>query len=383
MDLSIVIPTFNEKDNVVTISHRIMKAMENTGSEYEILFVDDSKDETPQVLDNLSKLHPQIHYIHRKNGRGLGTAVVEGFNKSTGNHIIVMDADLQHPPELLPLIFQRLQEGTDLIIPSRFVDGGSDGGLNAFRKLVSWTARMIGRVSIKRMRNITDCTGGFFGLKRDVLIDANLDPIGWKILMEVLVKGNHKTVHEIPYSFVSRDAGESKMSGKEQFNYLRHIMKLIWSSEEDRKFYLFCLIGFSGVFVNLFALYIMIDVLNLGHLRSSVIASLIAMVSNFVLNDTLTWRNINKGLYRLVPKITKFVLVSSIGIIITAIFAQFASWININIMFGQMVGIVVATFWNFKINNIWTWSDKEEVLTKKYKEIVVSQESVQLSNNAS
>ncbi|AIQ14740.1 glycosyltransferase [Paenibacillus durus] len=379
MDLSIIIPTFNEKDNVTTISNRIIQAMEKTGSNYEILFVDDSKDETPQILDELSKKFSQIKYIHRTNGRGLGTAVVEGFDKSRGTYIIVMDADLQHPPELLPLILQRLQEGSDLIIPSRFVEGGSDGGLNAFRKLVSWTARMIGRVSIKRMRNITDCTGGFFGLNRNVLINADLDPIGWKILMEVLVKGNYKTVHEIPYSFVSRDAGESKMSGKEQLNYLRHILKLVCSSEEDRKFYIFCLIGLSGVLVNLAMLFILVDILHLGHLRSSIIASFTAMLSNFILNDTLTWKMKKDGASSLIPKFSKFVVVSSVGIIITALFAQFASWLKISIVFGQMIGIVAATLWNFKINNIWTWSNKEELAKQEERRIVVSQEGIQLS----
>ncbi|AJY74606.1 glycosyltransferase [Paenibacillus beijingensis] len=383
MELSIIIPSFNERENVKIISGRIIESLKNQDCAYEILFVDDSKDDTPIILEQLSKEHSQVRYIHRENGRGLGTAVVEGFNKSIGKKIIVMDSDLQHPPELIPLIFQRLKEGTDLIIPSRFVPGGSDGGLNTFRKFVSWTARTIGRISLKRMRNITDCTGGYFGLNRSILHNAQLDPIGWKILMEILVKCEYKTVHEIPYSFVSRHAGESKMSMKEQWNYLKHIAKLIWNSDEDRRFYLFCAIGALGVGVNLISLYILVNFLGLGDLRSSIIASFIAMVNNYLWNDNLTWKKYKKkSLKRRFFQFPKFLIVSVVGIGITALLAQTASWLDLNIFFGQFAGIVAATLWNFKANSLWTWSNKDTNESREKTKVIVSQEPVQLSKQA-
>jgi len=226
MNISIIIPSFNEGQNVVTLATRIQTALQSTNLAYDICFIDDSTDNTPFLLAELSAAHTNIHFIHRAATRGLGSAVVAGFQHATGDYLIVMDADLQHPPELLPQIIAQLQQGADLVIPSRFIAGGSDGGLNIFRKLVSWVARGIGRLLIEKFRRLSDCTGGYFGLKRRVIEDVKLNPLSWKILMEVIVKGKSKTITEIPYHFVARGAGHSKMSLREQWNYLRHVMQL-------------------------------------------------------------------------------------------------------------------------------------------------------------
>ncbi len=226
VDLSIIVPSFNEGENVETLSQKIMTAFSGLNVAYEILFIDDSRDDTPLLLAKLSQTFPQVRYVHRDNHRGLGTAVVEGFLRSHADVMIVMDADLQHPPELLPEIFNQLK-CYDIVIPSRFIAGGDAGGLNVFRKFVSWSARALGQVFIKRLRHVSDCTGGYFGLRRSVIKGVALDPIGWKILIEVLVKGNYTSICELPYVFHARDAGASKMSLKEQWNYLRHIFRLM------------------------------------------------------------------------------------------------------------------------------------------------------------
>ncbi|GMA55967.1 glycosyl transferase [Alicyclobacillus sacchari] len=210
MELSIIIPSYNEKDNIRPIVRRIHEAMGSADISYEIWFVDDSSDETVQVLSELVTEDERVNVHHREGERGLASAVVRGFKLARGRYFIVMDADLQHPPELLPAMYERLKQGTDIVIPSRFVEGGSDGGLGPFRKLVSWTARVIGQLALHRLRRISDCTSGFFGLQREVVEGAELDPIGWKILIEVLVKGHYRTVHEIAYAFLARDAANRK-----------------------------------------------------------------------------------------------------------------------------------------------------------------------------
>ncbi|MCZ8516495.1 glycosyltransferase family 2 protein [Paenibacillus filicis] len=372
MELSIIIPTFNERENVRKITNRIMDVLRPIGCSYEIFFVDDSRDDTPTVLEELSKNHHEVKYLHRQNGRGLGTAVVEGFKRTQGNFIIVMDADLQHPPELLPLIYRRLLQGIEVLIPSRFVEGGSDGGLNWFRKLVSWTARTIGRISIKRMRDISDCTGGYFGLHRSVIEGVTLDPVGWKILMEVLVKGKYQTVHEIPYSFEARDAGTSKMSTIEQWNYLKHIFKLVWSSPDDRRFYLFCMVGALGVLVNLMVLKLLLIIFLIHSLAASIGASCVAMLHNFLWNDNFTWKEKKQPImWRRVLRLPQFIVISGVGIGITAAFAWLASWIGINIFLGQLAGIIVATSWNYLANNKWTW---EASKSNRKAKITVTQE---------
>lgn len=370
MDVSIIVPTYNEQENVRTLTARVAAALAGTEYSYEILFIDDSRDNTPQVLAELVHQVPRVRYIHRDNARGLASAVVEGFRSARGNYLVVMDADLQHPPELLPVVLKRLGQA-DVVIPSRFITGGSDGGLNVFRKLVSWTARMIGRLSIRRMRAISDCTSGFFALHRSVIAAANLDPIGWKILMEVLVKGEYHAVHEIPYSFVARDSGESKMTWKDQLDYLRHIARLARHNPEDCRFVAFCLVGAAGVVVNLVCLTALLDIFRLDVAAASVTASLIAMVHNYLWNDSVTWRG-QKKLYswRRWLQFLLFAAISILGVAITAIFAK-AFYVNHwNPLLGQLAGIAVAAWWSFTANDRWTWGRAEHreelVVTREY-----------------
>ncbi|GMA51078.1 dolichol monophosphate mannose synthase [Alicyclobacillus contaminans] len=363
MELSIVIPTFNEKENVRAIVRRIEQALASVPCEYEIWFIDDSRDDTPDALAALAADNARVHFVHREHERGLGTAVVEGFRRSRGRFIVVMDADLQHPPELLPTILQRLRDGIDVVIPSRFVPGGSDGGLNAFRKLVSWTARKIGQLAIRRLRSISDCTGGYFGLHREVIRDARLNPIGWKILMEVLVHGHYETVHEIPYAFQARDAGESKMSLREQWNYLKHIGRLLWSSPEDRRFYVFCMVGALGVVVNLVMMSICLYLLHIRTVAwASILSSCVAMIHNFLWNDRVTWgkQHAHPVKWRRALQMPTFILVSSVGIAITALVAHVFHLLHWHALVGQCLGIIIATAWSFTANNRFTWGTQSD-----------------------
>jgi dolichol-phosphate mannosyltransferase len=359
MDLSIIIPTFNERENVQVITRRIKNALSSLSISFEIWFIDDSRDNTPEILSQLSQTHPEVNYVHRDNGRGLGTAVVEGFARATGEYLVVMDADLQHPPELLPEIYSKLCSGYELVVPSRFVPGGSDGGLNAFRKLVSWTARVIGQMALKRLRKITDCTGGFFGLKREVISNVKLDPIGWKILMEVLIKGRYSQVCEIPYEFVDRNAGDSKMSIKEQWNYLRHIAKLVLSSPQDRRFYLFCFIGGLGVIVNLILFSLFFYKLDFHPILASVCSSGLTMLHNFLWNDLVTWKECGlDGKRHQAKRFVQYFTVSIVGIAITALSLKVFLALDWHELLGQISGIAVATLWNYFANKHWTWADK-------------------------
>jgi len=230
MDLSIVIPTYNESSNLAVLVQRISSALSAiAGIRHEIIFVDDSTDDTPEVLQKLSEEYREVIFFHRHNMRGLGSAVVEGFKQSSGKWLVVMDADLQHPPELLPDIVKKLEAGSEIVIPSRFVKGGSDGGLNLSRKLVSLTARRLAWLLVKPLRGISDSTSGYFGLLREVIEGTDLQPSSWKILMEILVKGQYSKVLEIPYHFEARRAEDSKMNFREQWNFLQHLLMMRFS----------------------------------------------------------------------------------------------------------------------------------------------------------
>lgn len=373
VDLTIVIPTYNEEKNVLVISEKIRTAMNEQNYDYEIIFVDDSRDHTPAVLEEISQIWPNVRYLHREGRKGLASAVVEGFAIARGDSIIVMDADLQHPPALIPLIVTRLSKA-DVVIPSRFIAGGWDGGLNPLRKLISWAARMIGQLSLSRLRHISDCTGGYFGINRSVIEGVALDPVGWKILIEILVKGRYEKVHEIPYHFEARDAGESKMNIQEQYNYLVHVFRLVRHSPEDRRFYSFCCIGALGVLVNLLVLKLLVTFMAFDELTSSLIATFAALAHNFWLNNSFTWKEYRQPvMWRRVLQFPRFAAISIIGGAITALFASFFVNVGWSIYLGQLTGIMVATFWNYSANNRWTWA-KAEGETLCETKLVVTQE---------
>lgn len=367
MDLSIVVPTFNEQENVEKLVHQLRHVLVGSGLTYEIIFIDDSSDDTPKVLQNLSNYYIEVNFFHREGIRGLASAVADGFLKSQGNFIVVMDADLQHPPEMISLIIQRLNMA-DIVIPSRFVEGGSDGGLHGFRKLISLTARIIGQFSIRRLREISDCTGGYFGIRRKVIDGVHLEPVGWKILIEVLVKGNYETVHEIPYTFLARNDGKSKMDIKEQWNYLVHIARLVKSSPEDLRFYSFCLVGILGVFVNLFSLTALVKVFGFETVRSSLGASFIALLHNYILNERITWRDCqNPVIWRRAWQLPQFMVVCGLGIVITSLFLQIFTSMGWSIYIGQLIGILVATAWSYSANNRWTWARSSQITDTRNK----------------
>ncbi|MCR4907870.1 MAG: polyprenol monophosphomannose synthase [Lachnospiraceae bacterium] len=223
--LSVVVPTFNEAGNVGILAERIGKAL--SGIDYELLFIDDSTDNTPEVLKKLSEEDAHVRYEHRVGETGLATAVIRGFRIAKGDILACMDADLQHPPEILRPMFAAVRSGYDLCIPSRLIPGGDDGGLNLYRKFVSGTARWIGKLALPCLRKISDPTSGLFMFRKEILRHADLRPVGWKIMIEVLAMSEYETVVEIPYAFQERVEGESKLSGKATFEYLKQVAGLM------------------------------------------------------------------------------------------------------------------------------------------------------------
>ena len=217
-------PTYNESENVGNLTNQIDYALR--GIDYEVIFVDDSTDNTPDAIKKVMGENPNVRMEHRETEKGLATAVLKGFELAKGDYIAVMDADLQHPPAILKSMYAVMETGVDFCVPSRFIPGGSDGGLGPYRKLVSGVARYIGKIMLPSLRKITDPTSGLFMFRRSVIEGADLRPIGWKIMVEVLAMGSYRTVVEIPYKFQARPAGESKLSSKVTVEYLKQVAEL-------------------------------------------------------------------------------------------------------------------------------------------------------------
>ncbi|MBR3307894.1 MAG: polyprenol monophosphomannose synthase [Lachnospiraceae bacterium] len=227
--LSIVVPTYNEKDNVRPLLDRIDKAL--TGIPWELIFVDDSTDETPEVIKEIQESGKRVRLHHRDTEKGLATAVVKGFELAEGDFVACMDADLQHPPEVLRDMYAAMLAHADMAIPSRFIPGGSDGGLDFIRKVISGTARYMGKIMLPCLRLISDPTSGLFMLRRELLDGVKLDPTGWKIMVEVLAMCPVKNVLETPYAFHDRESGESKLSTKVSLQYIQQLCKLRFTAK--------------------------------------------------------------------------------------------------------------------------------------------------------
>jgi len=229
--LSIVIPTRNEAENVEALIATICAAV--PGSDKELIFVDDSDDDTPLLLQ---RLLPEADcpgmVVQRLSGEragGLSTAVVVGFANSIGAYLCTMDADLQHPASAIPLLWMKAErERADIVVGSRFMaNGSSRGGLDGLqRHAVSRGARLLARLILPPARATSDPLSGFFVVHRRVVQGVNLRPVGYKILLEVLVRGRWQKVLDVPYSFHARHAGLSKATTGQGIKFVRHLASL-------------------------------------------------------------------------------------------------------------------------------------------------------------
>jgi dolichol-phosphate mannosyltransferase len=223
--ISLIIPTLNEAENIPSLVAQIGDALRER--DYEILIVDDnSRDNTRQVCANLSGSHPLRLIVREQPKDGLGGAVLHGIRESRGRYLIVMDADLQHPPRKLPELLSPIESGeADFVLGSRHVPGGSVGEKwGVFRKVNSWVATVLARPFAGPVR---DPMSGFFALKRETFDRAQrLTPLGYKIGLELMCKCRVQRVHEIPIHFAERARGESKLTIREQFRYLEHLSRL-------------------------------------------------------------------------------------------------------------------------------------------------------------
>jgi dolichol-phosphate mannosyltransferase len=226
-DLSVGIPTYNEAKNIETMIIRVHESLKKRNIREEIIVIDDSSpDGTAQLADRMAKDYPVRVYIRTKR-EGPGPAILDGIRLAAAPIACIMDGDLSHPPEALPEMYQLVKEGKALlVIGSRHVKGGGTSKWIWYRKFFSWGARTLGRF----LTPVNDLTAGYFMFDKKILDGAEIDPIGCKVGLELMVKGNHQgKVTEFPIVFHERAAGESKMGWRETRQYLQHLVNLtLW-----------------------------------------------------------------------------------------------------------------------------------------------------------
>jgi len=359
MKVSIIIPTYKEKDNISKLFNRILNVFKTNKINGEIIVVDDnSQDGTEEVVNKYIKDNYPVKLIVRKDERGLASACLQGFKKAKGNIILVMDADFQHPPEKIPELINSIQKGADIAIASRYAQGGSTGEFSRGRNLVSKGASVLANMFFKEIKNIKDKESGFFAFKKEVIDGINLKPKGYKILLEILILGNYEKIVEIGYEFGKRSAGESKLGVYIIFSYISHLINLLWVSGKLIKFCKFCIVGLVGVVVNLGVLYFLTNA-GLYYMISGAISLELSVLTNFFFNRAWTFKKEAKNA-KLGPSILKDHATRFVGVLINyACLYVFTEILNLYYITSMAIGIVIATIWNFTGNSLWVWKSSK------------------------
>lgn len=223
--LSLIVPTYNERKNLPELFARITKSIDVS---FEFVVVDDnSPDGTAKAAEILDVKYGNVRVYKRPDKLGLSSAVLYGFSNACGNVLAVIDADMQHPPEVLHRMYDELRSGCDLVVASRYVDGGGIDSWKISRKICSLIATMLAHTLVPRSRKVKDVMSGCFMVRREALGNAHFNPIGYKVLLEILSKCDFRHVKEVPYTFTNRLNGKSNLSAREISEYCIHLYRLI------------------------------------------------------------------------------------------------------------------------------------------------------------
>ncbi|QQS15813.1 MAG: glycosyltransferase [Candidatus Moraniibacteriota bacterium] len=365
--LTIVLPTYNESANIQPILSAIHKAMKSSGVEYEVLFVDDSNDSTPEIIRSEMSHDGRVRIAHReKNDRtGLATAFVLGFDLAGGKYICCLDSDLQHPPETIPdLVKEALShKETDVVVATRYALGGSAAGLGSlftaygiYRRLVSIFMKYLTQIVFVNARKTSDPLGGFFLFRKNIVYGVDFEPRGFKILVEILMRARYGEVREVPYRFLPRENDESKADLKQGWQFLRHMLHIARTVPEADRFLKFCLIGFNGVLINLGMLVVAVEIFSLSLPISYIIAAEVSVISNCLLNVFFTYGDTHlPDHHGSVRKVMNYYFISAV-LMIFGVFA-FDAIVNAGLQYilSALLVSILVVFANFFITTKIVW----------------------------
>jgi dolichol-phosphate mannosyltransferase len=356
--VSVIVPTYREAWNLPTLIERLEQVRTAHDLEIELVICDDdSRDGTEELIGQLDR--PWVRLLVRKTDRGLSPAVLHGLRSASHNRFVVMDADLSHPPEKIPELLRALEQGADFVIGSRYTSGGTtDAEWGLFRWLNSKVATLLARPFTPSK----DPMSGFFALERQTFErGVDLNPIGYKIGLEILVKCNCQQVREVPIHFADRTVGESKLSLKEQLKYIQHLRRLMIFKYPTWSYLLqFAVVGGSGTIVNLGAL----TLLKAARFSDpSAIAGgiFVSFLSNFFLNRRFTFSYAKHA--SLVPQFVGFAAASALGLVtnygVALLFRREFSGLPIQL--AAMAGIVAGMGFNYMTSRYLVFRKREAV----------------------
>lgn len=362
LKLSLILPTFNESGNISEIVRVLSDLLDSAwAGRYELIVVDDnSPDRTWKIALDLTEQYPQLKVVHRETEKGLSTAVIRGWQVARGEILGVIDADLQHPPEILLQLLAEMERGADLAIASRHVEGGGVSEWSMIRRFLSRGAQLLGLVILPEVINrLSDPMSGFFMVRRSAIAGVTLSPVGYKILIEVAARGKIRWIGEVGYVFRERQTGESKVTWKQYLEYLQHLIRLRLSLSS--RFIQFCLVGLTGLVVDMGFLFLLSDPTMLAWplTRSKIIASELAIINNFLWNDLWTFGDITRrqpSKKQQLKRFIKFNLICLAGLVLNVILLNlFFNVFGLNRYLANFCAIAIVTFWNFWVNLKLSW----------------------------
>ena len=361
-----VLPTYNEEENIENIIQQILKEEKNQSKHtFSILVVDDnSTDETQAIVQRYISLNSKIHLVTGQK-KGLGDAYKRGFkfalNDLKADVIFQMDSDGQHDASLIPDFVSYIEEGKDVVIGSRFIDGGTTPDFSFSRLLMSKVGNLLVRY-VGGITQVKDCTSGYRAIRASYLKELDFSYLSTRgysfqssLICDLAWRG--ADISEIPIEFSSRQGGDSKLALRDQIEFLLNIPRLGFRNLED--FMKYSLVGVSGVFVNLGLYFLLTRYYEISELVAPLIAIESALISNFILNNFWTFgKRITQSRIRV--KFVKFHLVSGFSALI-----NYSAFLTLFLVFGlydilaNLIGIGLAAIVNYLINSNWTWKDNK------------------------
>jgi dolichol-phosphate mannosyltransferase len=355
-ELSVIVPTYNERENVVELILRLQECLSDHA--WEVIFVDDdSHDNTAQLVREIGSSDSRVRCIQRVGRRGLSSACVEGMLASSASYLAVIDGDLQHDERLLPSMLATLKsQDIDLVIGSRYMADGGIGDWNKSRAAISTFATRLSRLVLKA--DLSDPMSGFFMIQREAVERCvrNLSGMGFKILMDIFASSSQQpTFVELPYKFRARQAGESKLDTHAAWEYLALLLDKLVGHLVPVRFVGFCLVGGFGILVHFAVLGLLHQQIGVEFVTSHITATAVAMTANFSLNNALTYRDLQLRGWNWFRGWASFTLACSVGAIANVGIAAYLITMDTKWKIAALGGILVGTVWNYVATRVYTW----------------------------
>ncbi|WP_027576438.1 glycosyltransferase family 2 protein [Bradyrhizobium sp. WSM1743] len=358
-ELSVIVPTFNERDNVTVLYRRLEATFANVA--WEVVFVDDnSPDGTWDVVRALAQRDSRVRCVRRIGRRGLSGACIEGILASSAPYVAVIDADLQHDETQLPKMLLLLaSDQADLVVGSRYIEGYKREGFNKQRAGASALATEVAKKMLRV--EIADPMSGFFMIRRDRFeqLASKLSVHGFKILLDIVATahGSLRAV-EIPYTFGARQHGESKLDSMVALDFLGLVFAKLTNDIVSLRFILFAMVGGIGLVVHLTTLFIALQLFKAPFAEAQAAGAIVAMTSNFILNNFLTYRDQRLKGFALLRGLIAFYIVCSVGLLANvgvafSVYDQEPIW-----WLAGMAGALMGVVWNYAMSGLFVWRKK-------------------------